>query len=39
MAKWKRDAETSYKQDTAVFEGLLQTVEESVVRMCPTYAL
>jgi hypothetical protein len=41
LAKWKPDAETSYKQDTAVFEGLqvLQTVEENVVRMCPTYSL
>ncbi|KAF8505426.1 cytochrome P450 [Russula emetica] len=32
LAKWKRDAETSYKQYTAVLEGLLQTVEESVAK-------
>ena len=39
LAKWKRDAETSYKQDTVVFEGLLRTVEDNVVRMCLTYTL
>jgi hypothetical protein len=36
FAKWKRDAEASYKQDTVVFEGL-RMVEDNVVRMCPTY--
>ena len=31
LAKWKRDAEAWYKQDTAMFEGLFHTVEANVV--------
>ena len=31
LAKWKRDAEAWYKQDTAMFEGLLRAVEANVV--------
>jgi hypothetical protein len=31
LAKWKRDAETWYKQDTALFESLLHKVEANVV--------
>ena len=39
MAKWKRDAEASYKQDTAMFEDLFQTVEANVVRMSQIWGL
>ena len=31
LAKWKRDAEAWYKQDTAMFEGLLHMVEANAV--------
>ncbi len=31
LAKWKREAETWYRQDTAMFEGFFQTVEANVV--------
>jgi hypothetical protein len=31
LAKWKRDAEAGYKQDTAMFEGLIHLVEANVV--------
>ena len=37
LAKWKRDAEAFCKQDSAMFEGFLRTVEENVVRMCLVY--
>ena len=37
LAKWKRDAEAWYKQDTAMFEGLLHMVEANAVRMCLTH--
>ena len=33
LAKWKRDAEAWYKQDTAMFERLFQTVEANIVRL------
>ena len=33
MAKWKRDAEAWYRQDTALFEDLFHMVEANVVRM------
>src|SRR5258707_15875676 len=32
LAKWKREAEGWYKQDSAMLEGLLRTVEDNVVR-------
>ncbi|KAI0270342.1 cytochrome P450 [Russula aff. rugulosa BPL654] len=32
LAKWKRDAEASYKQDSKMFEGLLHTVETNVAK-------
>jgi hypothetical protein len=31
MARWKRDAEAWYRQDSETLDGLLQTVEENVV--------
>jgi hypothetical protein len=31
LAKWKRDAEASYKQDSLMLEGLLHTVKTNVV--------
>jgi hypothetical protein len=37
LAKWKRDAEAWYKQDSAMFKGLLHMVEANVVcvsRIC-----
>jgi hypothetical protein len=34
LAKWKRDAEDGYRQDTAMFESLFHMVEANVVRMC-----
>ena len=33
LAKWKRKLEAGYKQDTAMFKGLLHTVEAKVVSM------
>ena len=33
LAKWKRDAEAWYKQDTATFERLFKTVEANIVRL------
>jgi hypothetical protein len=32
LAKWKREAEGWYKQDSAMLEDLLQTVEDNAVR-------
>ncbi|KAH9983999.1 cytochrome P450 [Russula vinacea] len=32
LAKWKRDAESWYKQDTALFESLLRMVEVNVAK-------
>ncbi|KAF8487323.1 cytochrome P450 [Russula ochroleuca] len=32
LAKWKRVLEAGYKQDTAMFEGLLHTVEANVAK-------
>jgi len=32
LAKWKREAEAWYKQDSAMFGDLLHTVEKNVVR-------
>ncbi|KAH9987345.1 cytochrome P450 [Russula vinacea] len=32
LAKWKRDAEAWYKQDTAMFERLFQTVEANIAK-------
>ncbi|KAI0269698.1 cytochrome P450 [Russula aff. rugulosa BPL654] len=32
LAKWKRDAEALYKQDSKMFEGLLHTVETNVAK-------
>jgi hypothetical protein len=32
LAKWKRDAEGWFKQDSAMLEGLLEAVEGNVVR-------
>ncbi len=32
LAKWKREAEASYRQDSVMFESLLHAVEENVVR-------
>ena len=37
LVKWKRDAEASYKHDTAMFEGLFHTVEMNFVWMRFTY--
>jgi hypothetical protein len=37
LAKWKRDAEASYKRDTAMFEGLFHTVETNFVQIRFTY--
>jgi hypothetical protein len=31
LAKWKRDAETSYKKDSAMFEGLIEAVKINLV--------
>ena len=31
LVKWKRDAEAWYKQDSAMFNGLLHMVEANVV--------
>ena len=39
LARWKRDAEAWYKQDSAMFEGLLHTVETTIVRMHLSYEL
>jgi hypothetical protein len=39
LAKWKRESEGWYKQDTAMLEGLFRTAEENVVRKCLTYIL
>ncbi len=39
LAKWKRDAEAWYRQDSAMLEGLLRTVEENVVRKRLIYEL
>ena len=39
LAKWKREAEAWYGQDSAMLEGMLHTVEEQLVRKCLTYAL
>jgi hypothetical protein len=33
LAKWKRNAEAWHRQDSAMFEGLLRTVEENFVRI------
>jgi len=30
LAKWKRDAETWYKQDSAMFDGLIRTAETNI---------
>ncbi|KAI0270341.1 cytochrome P450 [Russula aff. rugulosa BPL654] len=32
LAKWKRDAEASYKQDSTMLEGLLHTVKTNVAK-------
>ncbi|KAI0302992.1 cytochrome P450 [Russula brevipes] len=32
LAKWKRDAEAWYKQDSAMFEGLIRMVETNVAK-------
>ncbi|KAF8463381.1 cytochrome P450, partial [Russula ochroleuca] len=32
LAKWRRDAEAWYKQDTAMFEGLIHMVEANVAK-------
>jgi len=32
LAKWKRDAEASYRQDSAMFEGLFKPVEANVAK-------
>ncbi|KAF8489336.1 cytochrome P450 [Russula emetica] len=32
LATWKRDAETSYRQDSAMLEGLLHTVKTNVAK-------
>jgi hypothetical protein len=32
VAKWKRDAEGWFRKDSAMLEGLLETVEDNVVR-------
>jgi len=32
LAKWKREAEAGYRQDTALFEGMFQTVEANVAK-------
>jgi hypothetical protein len=37
LAKWKRDAEAWYKQDTAMFEGLFRKAEANVVRLFLMY--
>jgi hypothetical protein len=37
LAKWKRDAESWYKQDTALFESLLRMVEVNVVCVSSIY--
>jgi hypothetical protein len=39
LAKWKRDAEAWHRQDTAMLQGLLQTVEDNVVRMLLVYQI
>ncbi|KAI0302988.1 cytochrome P450 [Russula brevipes] len=31
LAKWKRDAESWYKQDSAMFDGLIRTAETNIV--------
>jgi hypothetical protein len=33
FAKWKRDAENWYQQDSAMFEGLFNSVHANIVRM------
>jgi hypothetical protein len=37
LAKWKRDAEGWFREDSAMLETLLETVEENVVRYVPIY--
>jgi hypothetical protein len=34
FAKWKRDAENWYQQDSAMFEGLFNSVYANIVRAC-----
>lgn len=31
MAKWKRDAEDSFRNDSAMFEGLMEGVQKRLV--------
>ena len=33
LAKWKRDAEAGYRQDSAILDDFLHTVEANFVRM------
>jgi hypothetical protein len=39
LAKWKRDAEAWYKQDSAMFNGLLHMVETNVVCVSRIFVL